>query len=177
MSRQGWIGAILCCVTLAATGVPPSHAEEGTVQAVSSWQGRVRVFAVGPQQGFALGTFGGLLFVEKQQGVLDAARITCPGAIEADYAAGTQRGEGRCVITTRGGDRVFAKWNCAGQPDVGCTGTFTLTGGTGKLQGISGEGAIVLRLVVAELVRLGAQEQESDVAGLAVWPALRYKTP
>ena len=177
MRTRGAIGAVVAGAVILGAGSGLGHAEEGTVQALSSWQARVRVFVTGPQQAFMLGAFGGRLFVERESGALDAAQLMCPATIEADYEAKVQRGQGRCVITTRGGDRVFARWTCSGQPDTGCAGKFTLTAGTGRLQGITGEGDLVLRLVWSEILQMDRQETEYDLAGLAVWPALRYRIP
>jgi hypothetical protein len=157
--------------------VPGVGAEEGTVQALSSWQARTRVYVTGPQQAFMTGAFGGRFFVEKESGALDAARLWCPAVVEADYDKKTQHGAGRCVITARSGDRVFARWTCSGPPDTGCVGKFTLTGGTGKFQGVTGEGDFALRLVTSEILQMDRQEMEYDLSGLAVWPALRYRIP
>jgi hypothetical protein len=154
-----------------------AKAEERTIQASAPWEGRVRVYVTGPRQGFALGSFGGRLAVQGEPSALDGAQLTCPAAIEADYTTNTQRGEGRCVITAVSGDRLFARWTCAGEPDKGCAGRFTLTGGTGAYQGVTGEGDFALRLVLSDLVRFERLEADYDLAGLASWPALRYRTP
>jgi hypothetical protein len=175
--RSVIMAAMMAAGTMLVSGPSVARAEEGTVQALSSWQARMRVYVTGPQQAFMTGAFGGRLFVEKESGALDAAQLWCPGAVEADYEKKAQRGEGRCIITARTGDRVFARWTCSGPPDTGCAGKFTLTGGTGKFQGITGEGDFALRLVVSEALRMDRQELEYDLTGLAVWPALRYRIP
>jgi hypothetical protein len=157
--RTRW--AILSLVLVAAGGGLPAHAEERTIQAAARLSARARVFVTGPEQAFIVGAFG--------------ARVQCPATVEADYRAKTQQAEGRCVITTRTGDRLFSRWKCAGEPDQGCRGRFTLTGGTGAYQGVSGEGDIVLRLVLSDLVKLDRQEAEYDLTAAATWPELRYQ--
>ena len=59
-----------------------------------------------------------------------------------------------------------------------CAGELTITGGTGKFEGISGGGPMLVRAALAET----AASQSSGAvirgaAGLAVWPELKYKIP
>jgi hypothetical protein len=154
-----------------------AQAEERTIQATAPWEGRGRVYVTGPREAFLLGSFAGRLAVQGAPSALDGAQLTCPAAIEADYTTNTQRGEGRCVITVVSGDRLFARWTCAGEPDKGCVGRFLLTGGSGAYQGVTGEGDFALRLVLSDLVRFERLEADYDLTGLASWPALRYQTP
>jgi hypothetical protein len=178
MSSLRAMGAILSVAAIAAHGVPAgARAAEHAIQATASWRARARAFVTGPQQVFLLAAFGGRLAVEKEPRALDGAQLACPAAFDADYAAKTQRGEGRCVITTSGGERLFARWSCAGEPDKGCAGRFVLTGGTGAFQGVTGEGDLMLRLVLSEIVQFDRQESEYDLAGIALWPELKYRTP
>jgi hypothetical protein len=177
MGYRQAITSILSAAAIAIGGTPPVHAEEHSVQAAASWQARARLFVTGPQQAFLLGAFGGPLTVEKGPRTLDGAQLVCPAAVDMDYAAGAQRGEGRCVITTGGGDRLFARWTCAGAPDKGCAGRFVLTGGTGAFQGVTGESDFVLRLLLSEIIQFDRQEAEYDLTGLARWPGLTYRTP
>jgi hypothetical protein len=48
----------------------------------------------------------------------------------------TLQGEGRCIIVTRGGDRLYASWTCTGKHLDGCGGPFTIKGGTGKFSNV-----------------------------------------
>jgi hypothetical protein len=168
---------IALTIAVLAGGALAAQAEERTIQATARWEGRARIYVTGLRQVFMLGSFAGRLAVEKEPGALDGAQLVCPGAIDADYGTSTQRGEGRCVITVPSGDRLFARWTCAGEPDKGCVGRFVLTGGTGAYQGVTGDGEFALRLALAELVRFERLEADYDVIGLASWPALRYRTP
>jgi hypothetical protein len=177
MSSRQVMGTILSVVAIAAGGAPVVPAEERTVQAVTPWEARARIFVTGPQQAFLVAVFAGRFAVENGPSPLDGAQLACPAAVEADYAAKAQRGEGRCVITTGSGDRLFARWICAGEPDKGCTGRFVLTGGTGAYQGVTGDGDFVLRLILSDLIHFERLEAEYDLAGLAAWPGLRYRTP
>jgi hypothetical protein len=177
MGSRRAVGPILLMAVVAAVGASLARAEERTIRAVAPWEARGRVFVTGPQQAFLLGVFAGRLTVEKGSNPVDGAQLRCPTAVDADYAANTQRGEGRCIITTGSGDRLFARWTCTGEPDRGCAGRFVLTGGTGPYQGVAGGGDFVLRIVLSNLIQFERLEAEYDLAGLASWPELKYRTP
>lgn len=177
MKTQIIVGLLMGAVVGLAAGTQGVHAEEGTVAALSAWQGKGRAFDLGGGEALFLGAFGGTLFVENAQGDLHAARLLCPGTLEAKAGSDTYTSQGRCIITARTGDRVFAQWSCTGSLGTGCRGPFRLTGGTGRFQRISGEGDVALRIVLSELVALSKQESEHELVGLAVWPALKYRIP
>ena len=152
-------------------------AEEGTVQALAAWQGQGRFFQTGQDQALFFGAFGGTLFLQNQTGALDAAKIVCPAMLELNLNDGTQSAEGRCIVTVKSGDRAFARWRCTGKSLQGCAGKFELTGGTGKLLGITGESEFVVRSAIAEFAVKGDESVQETAAGLAVWPTLKYRIP
>jgi hypothetical protein len=160
--------------------LPPTAlaAEEGTVRATSSWVAEGRYFEIKEEQALFVGAFAGVMYVETKQGAMDAAQILCPGMVEISLTDGKQSGEGRCIITTRSGDKVYATWRCAGNHGTGCTGTFTLTGGTGRFKGITGNSTFEVRSqLVALAAKPGEESVQGSAAGVAVWPALTYKIP
>lgn len=169
----------LVFVLLAAVAPGPSHAEEkGEVVALSAWEGAGQFVRSGPTQAFFVGGFKGTFFVQSQEGSLDAARIVCPGTMELNLEDFAQTGDGRCAITTLGGDQAFATWSCKGAHLVGCTGEFTLTGGTGRLEGITGGGPMVLRSAFAAAAAETLGEGVKEVGtGIAIWPKLSYTIP
>ena len=170
--------ALVMALSLLVAGALSGHAEEGMVKATSAWQGQGQFFQVREKQALFVGSFSGTMFVETRQGALDAARITCPGMVEVNLDDGMQSGEGRCIITARDGERVYARWNCAGEHLVGCTGTFTLLGGTGRFERMTGQSDFLIRSDIATYVRdLSAESVQATATGLAVWPALKYKMP
>jgi len=82
-------------------------------------------------------------------------------------------------MTDHDGNHVFARWTCAGTHQVECKGTFTLTGGTGRFGGISGQSEFRVRTAIAELA-IGSHMGEGiheTAAGIAEWPTLRYRIP
>jgi hypothetical protein len=165
----------LLFVTLAGAAYA---AEEGSVRATSSWLAEGRYFQVQEDMALFVGAFAGVMYVETKQGAMDAAQLLCPGMIEINLSNGSQSGEGRCLITARDGAKVYAVWRCAGEHGAGCTGTFTLNGGTGRFKGITGHSDFEVR---SELVALAATADAEVVkgtaSGVAVWPALTYKIP
>jgi hypothetical protein len=165
------MGVVWILIALAA------GAEERTINARAPWEGRARVFVTGPRHGFLLGVFVGRLTVEGGANPLEGARVQCPAAVDADYSTNTQRGEGRCIVTTGSGDRLFARWTCAGEPDKGCAGRLVLTGGTGAYQGVTGEGGMTIQFVLSTLMSFERLEAEYDLAGVVAWSGLRYRTP
>ena len=126
MRHSGAIFVIgLAAVLLAGAAGVAVAAEEGAASALATWAGQGRLFQTGEKQALFVGAFQGVMFVENGQGILHAARILCPGSMDVDLGTGDQKGEGRCIVTGRSGDRVFARWTCAG--------TLVIDQETGKL--------------------------------------------
>jgi hypothetical protein len=153
-------------------------AEEGTVRATSSWVADGRYYEIKEDQALFVGAFAGVMFVETKTGAMDSAQLLCPAMVEVNLTDGTQSGEGRCIITTRSNDKVYATWRCAGEHGTGCAGTFSLTGGTGRFTGITGSSAFEVRSqYLALAAKPGDTSVQGSAAGVAVWPALTYKIP
>ena len=118
------------------------------------------------KQALFVGTFSGTILAEPKQGGLDVAKMLCPGMMEVNLNDGAQSAEGRCIMTTRSGDRVYATWNCTGVHLAGCRGTFTLVGGTGKFKDITGSGDFQIR---SEVVEYASKIQGDSVGGGGNW--------
>jgi hypothetical protein len=174
--RRTWV-AILSATTIVGGATSIVRAEEQVVRAEASWQGRMHVYVMGPQEAFMLGVFTGRLVVVPESSALHGAELLCPGVVDGDYGANAIRSTGHCVITTRNADRIFARWSCTGEPEKSCVGQFLITGGTGAYQGVTGEGDLTIQLTLSDLTRLNQLESDYDVKGQATWPALRYRTP
>jgi hypothetical protein len=155
-----------------------SYAAEGTVKATATWVAEGQFYQVKEKQALFVGALKGLMFLESKQGDLDAAKIVCPGMIEINLDDGKQSGEGRCVITTQSEDNVYASWTCAGDFTQGCAGSFTLLGGTGRFEKITGNSEFEIRSDMAGFVASAeGGSVEGSASGSAVWPALTYKIP
>jgi len=169
---------LIALLASAGQGSLSYAAEEGTVKASSAWQGQGRFFQVGKDQAFFVGDFEGIMYVETKTGALDAAKIICPGTVDLHLQTGAQSGQGRCVITAANGDQVFATWNCTGTHTAGCAGMFTLTDGTGRFNGIVGNGEFQVRSSLSDYAAsVGSGSVQATSTGLATWPALTYKIP
>jgi hypothetical protein len=177
-SKAMRIGVVALALALAGGAANALAAEEETVRAMAAWQGQGKFFPVGAEEALFVGEFGGIFFVEDRRGALDAARIVCPGTVNMNRISGAQSGEGRCVLTDRNNNQIFAKWACVGMFGTGCSGRFTLVGGTGRFQGIAGEGEISIRSAILEGANQASDGSVRETAaGIAVWPALRYRIP
>ena len=165
--------ATLCTLAAAAE----LRADSGTVSAMAPWEGQGRLFQIGPNRVLFTGAYSGILYVQSGEGELDALLMLCPGTQEIDLDDGTTISAGYCSFESAEGDRVFAKWNCAGEVGA-CTGRMILTGGTGEFEGISGSGEMVARTVLADMAAsLDSGSVIRSAAGLAVWPELTYRIP
>ena len=97
---------------------------------------------------------------------------------ELQQGDGSQTGQGRCIITGKDGS-VFGQLTCTGFQFVGCSGDFTITGGTGRFSGITGSGKAVVR---SESRSTGATKSADgslteDARGIIYWQELEYKIP
>jgi hypothetical protein len=164
-------------VILGLSGVGHVRAaeEQQSVDAFAAWQGRGQVYQTGPEAATFVGAFSGRLYLESGQGPLDAGYLTCPGMVEISLRDGSQDAQGRCTITAEDGARVFAEWRCSGRHLTGCDGEFTLTGGSGRLEGIKGGGPMVVRSGLSEIVvGLPGNMVQEAAGGVVIWRGLRY---
>jgi hypothetical protein len=177
MMRGKLSGLMVCALALVAV-IVPGHADETSVKASSVVQGQGRFYKATDNLVLFSGYFEGIVDVENQQGALNTASLVCPTSIEVNLTDRTQQGEGRCIIVTRGGDHLYARWSCTGKPLAGCGGPFTITGGTGQFKTVSGQSEFVVRsTTVEEVVTVPEGGSTGNFAGQAQWTALRYRTP
>ena len=152
-------------------------AVENTVKAMATWQAQGLVSQVEKDQALMVGALAGALFIDGGKGELDASALLCPGTIELNINTGVRNGQGRCIITDKAGDKIYAKWTCRGN-EKGCKGPFKLTGGTGKFMGISGDNVFIIRVAMRQMAGAISDDTFQQVAaGLAIWPKLQYKLP
>jgi hypothetical protein len=154
-----------------------ASAEEGTVKAAATWKARSFVFPVGQDQAYLVGVYSGTLYVDDGKGALHAASIVCPATAEGDLKSMTKTGQGRCILTDEDGNRIYARFTCTGDLE-GCRGPFKIDGGTGRFEGITGEGEMVSRILVRQMTTvMGFETVEQEGEGIAVWPSLTYRIP
>ncbi len=175
--------AAAASVLSAAVALQTASAEEGTVEAFSSWKAQGQIFPTGVDEATFVGVLSGVIYVkEDDQGLdastMDAGLISCPGRVTINTSDGSQVGDGKCVMVTAEGDRVYASFKCEGAYLEGCNGEFTLAGGTGEMAEVSGGGPIQFKSSFTSLSS-GSPGTivEQGAIGLAVWPKLTYSLP
>ena len=152
-------------------------AEEGTVAAMSPWQGSGQVYEVAPNRRLILGRYAGIMYIETGEGSLDTAIMLCPAVQTIDTETKESGAHGHCVISDQEDNLVYSEWKCEGSTGA-CEGDFKITGGKGKFEGISGGGRMMVRAALVETaIDLANGSVVRDAAGLAVWPELKYKIP
>jgi hypothetical protein len=157
-------------------GLVPAALAADAVQALVPWSSRGHVYEVAEGHLLFVGEFTGIVYVGEAVGQLDTSLVTCPATMEFQPRTRTRVGQGRCIITDGDGHKIFAAWQCAGDPKL-CRGELRLVGGTGKFQGIQGGSPLVLRTALMQLGQVAGEEAPGAPgrgAGLAILPALRY---
>ncbi|WP_242482480.1 hypothetical protein [Thiocystis violacea] len=172
MQRQA-LSLVLSLLCLA----PPLAAEQGTAKILAPWEANGQLFQVAVDKLQFIGTFEGIMYIEHGDGLFDTALFTCPSTQIIHVLTNQLQGHGYCTLESPTGDYVYAEFNCDGAPGA-CKGTFTLTGGTGKLTGITGESPMIVRTALSGT----AIDQEaggtiSAAKGLAIWPEMRFEVP
>jgi hypothetical protein len=170
------VGALASPIAL---GGAAAAGEMTTVRATSPWQGSGQVFDVGPDKRLILGRVTGILYLDGGKGALDSGLMLCPAMVRLDLGASAAEVSGHCTITDgETEDTVYSEWECKGASGGPCEGKLTITGGSGRFEGISGGGAMTFRAALVQTaVDLGDGTVVRDAAGLAVWPEIRFEIP
>ena len=173
--KTSWI-AILLGVTLLGSSVA-LQAREETLEITMPWDGQGTIYFIGIDKRLFMGAFEGIMYIKTDKGELDAAFADCPAVMHIDVKSKATSASGYCMISPSEGNSVFAEWSCEGKVGV-CKGKFTLTGGTGELEGITGSSEIKIRSVMGPLL-LGMADGSTlrAASGLAVLPKLTYQVP
>ncbi len=166
------------CIGLVLFGLTVSaHGEERTVSAMAPWEGDGKIFKVEPEKLLFVGSFTGVMYLSDGKGSLDAAIMVCPATQEINLKDETTSGQGRCILTSLEGDKVYAQWSCSGKPGI-CMGDFKLNGGTGRFTGITGSGPLHIRTILMRIaVNMKDGGTVENAHGLAIWPELKFKIP
>jgi hypothetical protein len=159
---------------------PSVAAAEGdaTVEAFASLSGRGQIYPTGPNEAMFVGDVSGVVYIMTKDGPVDVGLIVCPATVEINSNNGAQTGSAKCTVTAHDGARAFATLGCKGRHLVGCRGNFQLTGGTDRLEGLSGEGPVIFRSRFHDIV-VGLTDStiQQTTIGIAYWPALRMSIP
>ena len=151
------------------------QAGEQSVKVIMPWNGDGSIHSIGVDRVMFMGEFEGIMYAETDAGDLDAAFASCPATQYIDIQTKKTSASGYCDIAVSGEDSVFAEWSCEGKLGA-CSGTFTLTGGTGKYKGVTGSSELKIRSVLSTLVAgMTSGSVVHTASGLAILPRLTYK--
>ncbi len=145
MRLKPFLPVLLCSLLGAAV---PAAADQGTAKILAPWEANGQLFQVAVDKLQFIGTFEGIMYIEHGEGLLDAALFTCPSTQITEILSNASKAHGYCTIESPNGDFIYAEYTCDGQPGA-CTGTFVLTGGTGKLTGITGQSDLIVRTALS----------------------------
>ena len=120
-----------------------AQAETKSLHATIPWEGEGRAFVVGVDRILFLGSFEGIMYIATSEGEMNEAFVECPLSQHLDAGSGVTNAQGYCEIIADG-ETVFAQWDCTGRIGF-CQGSFELTGGTGRFEGIKGESSMIVR--------------------------------
>lgn len=151
--------------------------EEATITAFAAWQGEGRLLETGPDQATFVGALAGTLYVETDKGPIESGQLACPAIVKIDLKDRSQAGTGHCMIHNRDGDRIYGDIDCTGYFLIGCEGKFTLTGGTGKFAGITGDGPVIIRSEFGRIDAAAPEGVRQQPAGIIYWRELHYQIP
>jgi len=175
MRNRPWIAALLGLTLLGSSAA--LQARQETLEVTMPWDGQGTIYHVGIDKRLFMGAFEGVMYIETNEGELDAAFADCPAVMHIDVTTKATSSSGYCMISVSEGETVFAEWHCKGKVGV-CKGTFKLTGGTGGLEGITGSSEIKIRSVMGPLLLgMGDGSTLRAASGLAVLPKLTYRVP
>ncbi len=152
-------------------------AETTSAKAAMSWNGHGRVLQINTDEMELLGVAEGILYYESSEGELDQAFIECTFVQRLRIKSGEASARGNCLIVQSGEDNVFAEHRCDGRAGA-CEGRFTLTGGTGRFEGISGGSPLIIRSSLHQLIDPGADMEEVVIRnGVLLLPDLQFSLP
>jgi hypothetical protein len=99
----------------------------------------------GEQQSLLVAVVKGPLFIETDEGPVEAGSVSCAASLRLNGQTRQQSGSGACSFIGTDGATAWGEWQCEGYDLVGCRGKLALTGGSGRFKGISGGGGLVWR--------------------------------
>ena len=163
--------------TILGTFVSTVSAEEKTIQILAPWEGEGKIFQIGVDTLQFVGTFEGVMYMDKNKNELSTAFFICPATQNINITTGKTSAKGHCYIVAERG-KAFADFDCKGEAIGSCDGTFTITGGTDGLKGIKGSGPMHVRTAIgAVAANVNSGEIVRAAKGLVVWPKMTITLP
>lgn len=168
--RSGLLAALVAAAPAAAQNEPQTFNAFAVVMANGL------IVRAAEKQVMLAGTLTGPFFVETDEGPIHSGRVAC--AVSAKVDQGTRRvtGNGACTVTAIDGASAWGEWVCQGYELLGCRGTFKLAGGTGRLEGATGEGAMIWRPSAVEFKKQLDGTVLENATGLLSWRDFKLET-
>ncbi|TXL70550.1 hypothetical protein FHP25_34000 [Vineibacter terrae] len=154
-----------------------AQSEEAGINAFSVVRAKGATLRIGEKLGTFVGTLEGPLYIDGSEGPMRAGTIACSAALEIRTEDRAHQGSGHCLITAEDGGEIYGRYTCSGYFLVGCSGRFVITGGSGRLAGMSGEGPMTVRTSIGKLGAGTAATQGVEAEGIVFWRDLKYKLP
>ncbi len=130
------VAGLLAFVVFAADPAPLP--QEGTSSGTQIVSGSLQVVPLGKDRARLSDDSSGARVGEPSD-LFHNASVRCVGALTMVSGA-FEDDAGVCILTRLDGDQAFTTYKGAGKAGGQAKGTYTLTGGTGKLAGIEGSG-------------------------------------
>jgi hypothetical protein len=162
---------------LIAAGPALADEEQAALDAFAFITASGKVLQVGTAAHVFAGSLEGPYFVDVGQGPVPAGSIACGGLLEADETSGRQVATANCRLQALDGAVAFGRFRCEGFRLIGCTGPFELTGGEGRMAGVTGEGTITLRRYETALAAGDGGMIDEAALGIAFWKDFRVNLP
>ena len=131
------------------------------------------IFKAGEKQVMVIGTLKGPMFIETDEGPVDAGSVVCGASIRLDMGTARHTGSGVCTFSAQDGATAWGEWECAGYELIGCRGMMKLTGGTGRFAGVTGEGSMVWRPSAHDFKKQLDGTTLQNSTGVLIWRDFR----
>jgi hypothetical protein len=155
-----------------------AQAEEAVgIDAFATWELDGTAVKSGAEEVTLVGSLAGPVFVDSGKGPTYAGDIVCPGTLTIQLVDGSQTGEGVCAFHAKDGAEAYGKWRCAGYHMVGCKGDFAFTGGSGRLEGVTGKSELLIRGELLEAAKAAGSATTQRAVGIILWHDLVATLP
>ena len=163
--------AVAALALLFAAASLPALAQDEPQQfnAFAVVQANGTIVKTGEKESMIVASLSGAFFIETDEGPVPSGSIACPGMVKVDLETSHQTGSGACSFTATDGATSWGEWQCEGYNLVGCRGLFKLTGGTGRLSGLTGEATMIWRPSSREMHKQPDGSVLANANGILIW--------
>ena len=151
-------------LTLAATAIAADLPQSGRFNIHSAWKLNDQVAQIGDKHFMGSGNAWGITYNDAGNGPLHMGSTLCANTFDImnDFIVIG----GRCAWGDTDGDKIFTEWSAKGTTRAGIEGLNTITGGTGKFDGIKGKAPVQCKGINPEQGQLTCNQQfEYSLAG------------